>query len=145
MLGVTQEIVKLSDLREFYASSNGDRWLLGRRAGTREAFVVHQANVPSGGARIDLDLDAFLGRAPGSPQRDAGVGNSRAIEVSQRVCSKSRNCGSYFDLFRGFGGSSFSHGLLSWPGSIHTAQPAPGSIIDAGAAGFRYRQRNEKI
>jgi hypothetical protein len=71
MLRVNQEIVKLSDLREFYASSNGDRWLLGRRAGTREAYVVHQANVPSGGARTDLDLDAFLGRAPGSPQRDA--------------------------------------------------------------------------
>jgi hypothetical protein len=71
MLGVKQEIVKLSDLREFYASSNGDRWLLGRRAGTREAYVVHQANVPSGGARTDLDLDAFLGQAPESPQREA--------------------------------------------------------------------------
>jgi hypothetical protein len=40
-------------------------------AGTREAYVVHQANVPSGGTRTDLDLDAFLGRAFGSPQRDA--------------------------------------------------------------------------
>ena len=61
----------MSDLREFYASSNGDRWLLGRRAGTREACVVHQANVLSGGARTDLDLHAFLGQALGSPQRDA--------------------------------------------------------------------------
>ena len=36
---------------------------------------------------------------------------SRSIEVSRRVCSKSHNCGSYFDLFRGFGGSSPSYRL----------------------------------
>jgi hypothetical protein len=37
------------------------------------------------------------------------VANSRAIQVSRRVCSKSHNCGSYFDLlFYCFGGSSFS-------------------------------------
>ena len=42
------------------------------------------------------------------------VANSRAIEVSRRVCSKSHNSGSYFDLFCGFGGSSFSHRLCDF-------------------------------
>jgi hypothetical protein len=42
------------------------------------------------------------------------VVNSRAIEVSGRVCSKSHNSGSYFDLFYRFGGSSFSHRLCEF-------------------------------
>ena len=71
MLGGKQGDYELSYLREFYASSNGDRWFLGRRDGTQEAYVVHQANAPSGGTRTELDLDAFLGRAPRSPQRDS--------------------------------------------------------------------------
>ncbi|HEY1865171.1 MAG TPA: hypothetical protein VGG77_16085 [Roseiarcus sp.] len=37
------------------------------------------------------------------------VANSRAIEVSRRARSKPHNSGSYFELFNGFGGSSFAH------------------------------------
>ena len=41
--------------RELYSSPNGDRWHLCKDASSR-VFVVHQANIPSGGhiSRIEL-------------------------------------------------------------------------------------------
>ena len=51
-------------LREFAASSNGDRWYLGRNEETMNAYVVHKANEPSGGTVTHIELGAFLNRGP---------------------------------------------------------------------------------
>ncbi len=55
-------------LREFAASSNGDRWFLGRHEETGLAYVVHKASQPSGGAITHIELGAFLNRGPIHPQ-----------------------------------------------------------------------------
>ena len=55
--------------REFYASSNGDRWFLVRdEAG--QAFVRHQANEPSGGQSTRVDIGPFLTRGPPGPEHE---------------------------------------------------------------------------
>jgi hypothetical protein len=55
--------------RELYRSPNGDRWLLCKDASGR-VFVLHQANIPSGGQTSRLDLADFLTRGYG-PQQQA--------------------------------------------------------------------------
>jgi hypothetical protein len=59
------------DLREFYASSNGDRWSLSRDNATQSIYVVHRANEPSGGKTTHFELGAFLVEGRGSPERAA--------------------------------------------------------------------------
>jgi len=56
------------EVREFFTSSNGDRWSLGRDEDTGSAFVVHKANRPSGGSVTELDIETFLGRNPDAPE-----------------------------------------------------------------------------
>ena len=58
-------------LREFAASSNGDRWYLGRSDETMRAFVVHKANLPSGGAVTHIEIGHFLNRGPTAPEHEA--------------------------------------------------------------------------
>lgn len=58
-------------LREVYASENGDRWHLGRRVGSTRLFVRHQANLPSGGHVTDVELTAFLRSRRSTPEREA--------------------------------------------------------------------------
>jgi len=53
-------------LIQFYTSSNGDTWFLGRDPVTHMDFVRHKANIPSGGHVTDIAIDAFL-----SGQRNA--------------------------------------------------------------------------
>jgi hypothetical protein len=60
-------------LREVYASENGDRWLLARHAASGRVFVRHEANIPSGGHVTDTELAEFLSGPPGSPERVALV------------------------------------------------------------------------
>jgi len=45
-----------ANLREFSASSNGDRWYLGRDEETMNAYVVHKANQSSGGTTSHIEL-----------------------------------------------------------------------------------------
>lgn len=54
--------------RQFWASSNGDRWLLGRDRETGVAYVMHNANPPSGGARTRIEIIDFLTRTPAAPE-----------------------------------------------------------------------------
>lgn len=54
-------------LREFYASSNGDRWFLDRDD-EGQAFVTHRANQSSGGATTHIDISTFLNNGAGSPE-----------------------------------------------------------------------------
>jgi hypothetical protein len=56
--------------REFYASSNGDRWFLSRDEAGR-AFVRHQANAPSGGQSTHIEVGPFLVRGPRAPEHEA--------------------------------------------------------------------------
>jgi hypothetical protein len=61
----------VDELRKFAASSNGDRWFLGRDAETGSAFVLHKANRPSGGKVTELPIEAFLSGNPDAPERRA--------------------------------------------------------------------------
>jgi len=45
--------------RELYSSPNGDRWHLCKDASGR-VFVLHQANIPSGGQTSQIELCDFL-------------------------------------------------------------------------------------
>ena len=56
-------------LREFSASSNGDRWFVGRDEGTGLAVVVHRGNEASGGTVTHVELGAFLSRAGSPPEQ----------------------------------------------------------------------------
>jgi hypothetical protein len=52
---------KMSDnQREIYKSENGDSWLLCRDA--ERVFVLHKANLSSGGTQTKIKLGDFLGR-----------------------------------------------------------------------------------
>lgn len=55
-------------MRELYSSSNGDRWHLGKDESGR-VFVLHQANIPSGGQISQIELRDFLARGYGPEQQ----------------------------------------------------------------------------
>jgi hypothetical protein len=54
--------------RELYSSPNGDRWQLCKDASGR-VFVLHQANIPSGGQTCQIELGDFLTRGYGPEQQ----------------------------------------------------------------------------
>jgi hypothetical protein len=54
--------------RELYSSLNGDSWHLCRDA-SGGVFVLHQANVPSGGQSSRISLGDFLARGNGPEQQ----------------------------------------------------------------------------
>ena len=56
--------------REIYHSENGDRWLLCRDDDGR-VFVLHKANMSSGGAVTKIELGDFLGRGKAGPEHQA--------------------------------------------------------------------------
>ena len=56
--------------REIYHSENGDRWLLCRDDNGR-VFVLHRANLPSGGTATEIELGDFLGRGKAGPEHQA--------------------------------------------------------------------------
>ena len=60
----------VSNGREIYHSENGDRWLLCRDDDER-VFVLHKANVSSGGAMTKIALGDFLGRGKAGPEHQA--------------------------------------------------------------------------
>jgi hypothetical protein len=55
--------------RELYSSPNGDRWHLCKDASGKDAsgrvFVLHQANILSGGQTSRIELGDFLTRGYG--------------------------------------------------------------------------------
>ena len=55
-------------MRELYSSPNGDRWQLCKDASGR-VFVLHQANIPSGGQISQIELADFLARGYGPEQK----------------------------------------------------------------------------
>jgi hypothetical protein len=57
-----------TESRELYSSPNGDRWHLCKDASGR-VFVLHQANIPSGGQTSRIELGDFLTRGYGPEQQ----------------------------------------------------------------------------
>ena len=56
--------------RKIYNSENGDQWLLCRDDDGR-VFVLHKANVSSGGTETKIELGDFLGRGKAGPEHQA--------------------------------------------------------------------------
>ena len=56
--------------REIYHSENGDRWLL-CRGDDGSVFVLHKANMSSGGTTTKTELGDFLGRDKAGPEHQA--------------------------------------------------------------------------
>lgn len=56
--------------REIYHSENSDRWLL-CHADDGRTFVLHKANVSSGGKVTSIELGDFLGRGKSGPEHQA--------------------------------------------------------------------------
>ncbi len=57
--------------RELYSSPNGDRWFLVREKDSGRVFVSHEANVPSGGKIMSIEIGAFLGSGGEGPEHQA--------------------------------------------------------------------------
>jgi hypothetical protein len=56
--------------REFYKSSNGDRWFL-CRGRTGHVFVLHEANLPAGGHTKEMEISELLRPGNRTPERAA--------------------------------------------------------------------------
>jgi hypothetical protein len=56
--------------REIYHGENGDRWFLCRDK-DEHVFVLHKANMSSGGTPTNIKLGDFLGRGKAGPEHQA--------------------------------------------------------------------------
>jgi hypothetical protein len=56
--------------RLIYHSENGDTWWLCRADGGR-VFVLHEANIPSGGTATEIEVGEFLGAGRMGPEHQA--------------------------------------------------------------------------
>jgi hypothetical protein len=54
--------------KDFYRSSNGDRWQLIRETASGRSFVRHEPNLSSGGRTTDTHVEEFLNRTGSSPE-----------------------------------------------------------------------------
>ena len=54
--------------KDFYRSSNGDRWQLIRDIASGRTFVRHEPNLASGGWTTDTEVEEFLNRTGSSPE-----------------------------------------------------------------------------
>jgi hypothetical protein len=78
------------EMRELYASPNGDRWYLARDVESGQVFIRHQPNRPSGGKAADLEVGAFLrggGQGPEHQEllRLIGTMVERHLSVERRT------------------------------------------------------------
>ena len=64
------ELSAMPERRELYSSPNGDCWYLGREPQDGRAFVIHQANGPSGAHLSHIELGEFL-REGNAPEQQA--------------------------------------------------------------------------
>ena len=67
----------MPERRELYRSPNGDCWFLGREPQDGLAFVIHQANGPSGAHLSHIELGAFLNAETKGPEHHARLRLSR--------------------------------------------------------------------
>ena len=66
---ISEQESSVSDRRELYQSSNGDRWFLGRDPSSGGAVVIHEPNRPSGAHTSCIGLGDFLRRGDGPEQQ----------------------------------------------------------------------------
>ncbi len=59
--------------RELYRSPSGDAWFLCWEASNGRAYVLHQANEPSGGHTTHIEIGAFLAPNRNAPEQQALV------------------------------------------------------------------------
>jgi hypothetical protein len=69
--------------RELYSSPNGDRWYLCKDRSDR-VFVLHQANIPSGGQISQVELHDFLSRGYWSRTTSLIANNWNARRIRYR-------------------------------------------------------------
>src|SRR4051812_4220294 len=68
---LVQTEAEMSDhQREIYHSENGDRWLLCRDDDGR-VFVLHKANLSSGGTATEIEFGDFLARGKAGPEHQS--------------------------------------------------------------------------
>jgi len=78
--------------REIYHSENGDRWLLCRDDDGR-VFVLHKANVSSGGTATKIELGDFLGKGKAGPEHSSACPadrQSRRWGLTRRLVMRTR-------------------------------------------------------
>jgi hypothetical protein len=75
-------------MRELYSSPNGDRWYLCKDE-SGGVFVLHQANIPSGGQISQIELRDFLARGYG-PEQQALLQMIGALIDSARTFERRR-------------------------------------------------------
>jgi hypothetical protein len=85
----------MRDLQQFSATSNGDRWFLGKREGDGELVVLHRANLPSGGHETETAVADFLNARPFGPEREAllqvlGVGDDTGDDTQENYTTTSQ-------------------------------------------------------
>ena len=59
------------EAKAFYESSNGDQWLIARDPESDRVFVLHKANLPSGGHVSEIEVSRFLAADAGGPEHQA--------------------------------------------------------------------------
>lgn len=84
----------MNNLKQFSSSSNGDRWFLLTDDATQQAFVLHEANAPSGGHQTQMPVADFLNQKPFGPEREAlikilGVSDDTADATQDSYTSSS--------------------------------------------------------
>jgi hypothetical protein len=83
----------MHNMKQFASSSNGDIWFLATDDQTREPFVLHRGNLPSGGHETRTAVEVFLNTQPYGPEREAllavlGVGDD-TVDSAQTSYSSS--------------------------------------------------------
>ena len=58
------------ETRELYRSSSGDRWRLARDPDSGRVFVLHEANLASGGRTSHIEIGAFLAMGHGPEHQE---------------------------------------------------------------------------
>jgi hypothetical protein len=73
------------ETRDFYRSSNGDRWQLVRDTSTDVSVVRHEPNLASGGQVTETSVDVFLNRTGSSPEHLALQSLLERLDVEKRA------------------------------------------------------------
>ena len=82
-----------NEIRELYASPNGDVWNLVRDEQTGKLFVRHQANKNSGGTITETDAHEFLKRPGEPPEKLALLNVAEEYGITEHPVSLDRRRG----------------------------------------------------
>ena len=77
------------ETRDFYRSSNGDRWQLVTSTGV--SIVRHEPNLASGGQVTETSVEVFLDRTGSSPEHLALQSLLERLDVEKRAQTGASN------------------------------------------------------